>query len=262
MATDATGTPTAKGIPKYDPANDAPSGLGFNAAMDAIDTLLGWVKLRKNSGGSEFSRGRLNLIEGSGITITMADDAGGNEVDVTIAATGAGPVDHGLVTALPGSPSNGDTCTFTDSTTAPTYQWQLRFVSAKASNKWIFIGGSDMANDLATSNNTTSTSYVAPGTTQELTIPVAGQYDVEIGAQGIHAGTDNGFLSYTIGGAAASDANAAHWRAGAGEGFTSSQISRITAAASDVIAVRFKTSAGTFTVQDRRLRIVPVAIGG
>lgn len=40
MATDATGTPTTKGIPKYDTANDAPSGLGFNAAMDAIDTLL------------------------------------------------------------------------------------------------------------------------------------------------------------------------------------------------------------------------------
>lgn len=40
MATDATGTPTAKGIPKYDTTNDAPSGLGFNAAMDAIDVVL------------------------------------------------------------------------------------------------------------------------------------------------------------------------------------------------------------------------------
>lgn len=40
MATDATGTPTSLGIPKYDPDNDAPSGLGFNAAMDAIDTLI------------------------------------------------------------------------------------------------------------------------------------------------------------------------------------------------------------------------------
>jgi hypothetical protein len=64
---------------------DAPSGLGFNAAMDVIDTLLGWVKLRKNSGGAEFSRGRINLIEGSGITLTVADDAGNNEVDVTVA---------------------------------------------------------------------------------------------------------------------------------------------------------------------------------
>lgn len=40
MATDATGTPTAKGIPTYDTSNDAPSGLGFNAAMAAIDAIL------------------------------------------------------------------------------------------------------------------------------------------------------------------------------------------------------------------------------
>lgn len=40
MATDATGTPTPKGIPKYNTAVDPPSGRGFNAAMDAIDSLL------------------------------------------------------------------------------------------------------------------------------------------------------------------------------------------------------------------------------
>lgn len=40
MATDATGTPTAKGIPKFNTAVDAPSGKGSNAQMDAIDTLL------------------------------------------------------------------------------------------------------------------------------------------------------------------------------------------------------------------------------
>lgn len=90
MATDATGPPTPKGIPKYNTSVDAPSGLGFNAAMDAIDTLLTFLKVRKNSGGSDFERGRLNLIEGSGITITVADDVANNEVDVTIAAGGSG----------------------------------------------------------------------------------------------------------------------------------------------------------------------------
>lgn len=40
MATDATGTPTAKGIRKYNPDADAPSGVGFNGAMDDIDTLF------------------------------------------------------------------------------------------------------------------------------------------------------------------------------------------------------------------------------
>lgn len=41
MATDATGTPTtALGIPKYNTAQDIPSGKGFNAAMDVIDDLI------------------------------------------------------------------------------------------------------------------------------------------------------------------------------------------------------------------------------
>lgn len=40
MATDATGTPTPLGIPKYNVDADAPSGLGFNAAMDALDALI------------------------------------------------------------------------------------------------------------------------------------------------------------------------------------------------------------------------------
>lgn len=41
MATDATGTPTSPdSIPKYNTAVDAPSGKGFNAAMDAVQVGL------------------------------------------------------------------------------------------------------------------------------------------------------------------------------------------------------------------------------
>lgn len=40
MATDATGTPTPLGIPKFNTSADAPSGLGTNAMMDAIDALI------------------------------------------------------------------------------------------------------------------------------------------------------------------------------------------------------------------------------
>jgi hypothetical protein len=40
LATDATGAPTPLGIPKYNTSADAPSGLGFNAAMDALDALI------------------------------------------------------------------------------------------------------------------------------------------------------------------------------------------------------------------------------
>lgn len=40
MATDATGTPTPLGIPKYNTAGDPPSGKGFNATMDSIDSIV------------------------------------------------------------------------------------------------------------------------------------------------------------------------------------------------------------------------------
>lgn len=49
------------------------------------------VGVRKNSAGSTFERRRVNLIEGTGVTLTVADDSGNEEVDVTIAAAGGAP---------------------------------------------------------------------------------------------------------------------------------------------------------------------------
>jgi hypothetical protein len=48
------------------------------------------VDVRKNSTGSTFTRSRINFIEGSNVTLTVADDAGNDEVDVTIAASSGG----------------------------------------------------------------------------------------------------------------------------------------------------------------------------
>ena len=49
------------------------------------------VAVRKNSTGSGVgTRQRLNFIEGANVTLTIADDATDDEVDVTIAATGGG----------------------------------------------------------------------------------------------------------------------------------------------------------------------------
>lgn len=45
---------------------------------------------RKNSAGSIFRRSRVNLIEGTNVTLTMTDDPTNDEIDVTIASTGGG----------------------------------------------------------------------------------------------------------------------------------------------------------------------------
>jgi len=47
------------------------------------------VGVRKNTAGTTYKRRRINLVEGTNIGITVADDAGDEEVDVTIAATGS-----------------------------------------------------------------------------------------------------------------------------------------------------------------------------
>lgn len=99
MATDATGTPTSRGIPKYNTAVDAPSGKGFNAAMDVIDGLVPLSRVRKNSTGSTFEEPRLNFIEGAGVTLTIADDTTDDEVDITIATQ----VIEWMIVCLPNS---------------------------------------------------------------------------------------------------------------------------------------------------------------
>lgn len=51
-----------------------------------IDFIKSVIAVRKNSTGSEFRRRRLNFIEGSNVTLTVADDPTDDEIDVTIAA--------------------------------------------------------------------------------------------------------------------------------------------------------------------------------
>jgi hypothetical protein len=77
MATDATGSPTPLGIPKFNTSADAPSGLGFNAAMDAIDALIAG-KIDKPSGiasgeaaiwnGSAFVRSSVTKLNATHLT--------------------------------------------------------------------------------------------------------------------------------------------------------------------------------------------------
>lgn len=55
--------------------------LGDEIHVSPLPTIV-----RKNSTGSEYIRRRLNLVEGSNITLTVGDDSANDEVDVTIAA--------------------------------------------------------------------------------------------------------------------------------------------------------------------------------
>lgn len=67
------------------------TGGGANAFLvtDLLDGIAR-VTVRKNTGANVGSRRRINFVEGTGITFTVTDVAGSEEVTVRVDATGAG----------------------------------------------------------------------------------------------------------------------------------------------------------------------------
>lgn len=74
---------------------------------------LGGITVRKNTGADVGMRPRLNLIEGSNVTLTVTEDLSDNEIDITIGATGGGTA-HNILSAThtdttgAGSEATGD----------------------------------------------------------------------------------------------------------------------------------------------------------
>lgn len=64
--------------------------------------------VRKNSAGTSFQRKRLNLIEGTNITLTVSDDAGNDELDITIAST-VSTADRAVLTGFTQAKVSGTT---------------------------------------------------------------------------------------------------------------------------------------------------------
>lgn len=68
------------------------SGVG----VDVNDnTSTQRVEVVKNSGAVVGTRKQLNFIEGSNVTLTITDDAGNDQVDISIAASGGGGISDG-----------------------------------------------------------------------------------------------------------------------------------------------------------------------
>ena len=100
---------------KDDGVSNTPGYLSATANEELIgDAAGGMVSgISKNSGANVNAANRsvLNFIEGSNVTLTIADDAGGNEVDITIATSGGGDV------SKTGTPVNNQVAIWTDAST-------------------------------------------------------------------------------------------------------------------------------------------------
>lgn len=176
------------------------------------------------------------------------------------------------VTALPSSPEDGDQIIFTDSLTAGTYHWHLRYVSARASNKWVYVGGSPAVNSVTASQNCSSSAYGDLSTTgPSITLPVAGDYLISISARCDDTDGSNvaiPFISYAIGATSAVDADAAMYYPGASasqQPYTFlHRTKKKTGLTAVAITMKYKTSGGAYTTTyaERELQITPIAIGG
>ena len=95
-----------------------------------------------------------------------------------------------LVTALPGSPTDGQEVMLTDSLTAPSYQWHMKYIAGITDGfKWMFLGGSPrIAQDEGDEQITTTTMSVLPSSGAQILMDShVGTYDITIDASVVMA---------------------------------------------------------------------------
>lgn len=173
-----------------------------------------------------------------------------------------------LTTTLPGSPADGQECILTDSLTAGTYHWRLRYVAARATNKWVFVGGAPGFSEIATSETSTSLVYAALATPgPSFTIPVAGDYLVDIGWEASShsaSGASAAYMSYDIGATAAVDADSTISAISTTSVIGEAGIMRRRRKSLAAVALvsKYKVSGNTIGFQKRWMSVEPVAVGG
>lgn len=126
-----------------------------------LDAKIAGVEVVKNSGTIVGTRKQLNFIEGTNVTLTVADDAGNNQVDITIAATGGGGGATNL--SYTASPTNGvvESDTGTDATIPLATTTNAGLLSPSDKTKLNSLGGNNFfrnayyAEDFFNNNNTT-----------------------------------------------------------------------------------------------------------
>lgn len=180
---------------------------------------------------------------------------------LTTIALGREPLrDWGFVTALPStSLVIGDRCSYV-ADLANGIVWALIY-DGQGTYPWKKIGGPPLLAEIATSQTTTSTTYAALATAgPSITVPLGGDYDVEIGCRSLHS-ANNALMSYDIGGTGAVDADAI---TGAGTSFESGPRKRrkIALAAGTALVSKYKgNGAGTATFAERLMTVDPVRVG-
>lgn len=234
-----------------------PAGGGGGGGGGAIEYENAW------SAAVAYQAG--DVVKHNGIDYLAVNDSTGSTPPP--AAWAPAPQAIAVVTALPASPVEGQEVILVDSLTAPTYQWHLRYLAAKASNRWIFIGGAPQYAEVTASEACSSTTYVAMTTPGPiLVIPVAGDYLIDHGFRlSNNAAATWQAMSYDIGATPAVDADAAYASPGQGGASGSNHIQamrrRRKTFAALTLTAKYRVSGG-MSFADRWMSVTPVAVGG
>jgi hypothetical protein len=133
--------------------------------------------------------GSLTLPTGAGVGKVLTSDASGN-------ATWAVPAAIPLVSALPGSPIDGQEVYYQNATMAADgAMWHLRYRAYQpdrvtpnpSAYKWEFVGGSALQSLNTTGETITVTAAAVTANSPTLTVPLAGDYKVDSGGQLRHS---------------------------------------------------------------------------
>lgn len=177
------------------------------------------------------------------------------------------PVALGIprVTSLPVAPVDGQEIIYV-ADAAKGVLWHLKYNASSASiYRWEVVGASKLYAEFNTADNgTASTTYVSLTNDPTVTVPLAGDYDIDFGAYcyGDSATARATFMSIDSG-TAANDFEAVPWlvTSGVGQGPGSRRIGRTGVAASTVIRPKFRTVSATSFWTRRWLAVTPVRVG-
>jgi hypothetical protein len=196
-----------------------------------------------------------------------------NAVDTDEIASGAvmadnlgpGVRDYGIVSSLPTSPSPvaGDICHYK---AAEGIYWTLLY-TGEAKYPWAKVGGAPLFAEVLAAETTESTSYVNLSTMgPSLTVPLSGDYDVEIGFIGVQlggAGPIVSRMSYSVGAVGAADADRISQIVQPGTGNTNAARPRrkTDLGAATALVSKYNVSSGKGEFINRWMRIDPVRVG-
>lgn len=166
------------------------------------------------------------------------------------------------VTSLPSNPRDGQDCFYKTSTGEV---WHLRYNASVS--KWDFVGGTPLVSEIDNDEvRAVAAAYAALGTAgPSITVPLAGDYWVDFGANIYTNVAFSANMSFDVGGTGAVDADCITLGTPSAGNFTQASVSRrrrkTTLAASTALVAKYKAGTNPANFRWRWMNVTPIRVG-